>query len=243
MTSNARVKQIEEQLAYLNWRKLQNERAVKASLVTSRAMKQKDNMIGVARSTRDERIDFLSSVVQDELTRPLVIEDNEMDRIQAEERRTKERAYTREIHHLQSSSKIENTLKARLPDYDPGNRGRFSDSALVVNDFYIGESAEEKKAFKQRQKQLKALKRKGTSPNSSKLSIESPTYLVSGPPSTVVPKTPSSPTKASSMQRVEHTQEKLGKIKELKDRIDSNVVSIKESKPIVTVRWQPPLPT
>jgi len=50
--STTRVKEIEEQLAYLNWRKMQNERSVRASLETSKAMKQKDAMIGVAKSRR-----------------------------------------------------------------------------------------------------------------------------------------------------------------------------------------------
>ena len=58
MAGNARIKQIEEQLAYLSWRKLQNERSVRTSLEISRAMKQKDNMIGVAKNRRSKRNDI-----------------------------------------------------------------------------------------------------------------------------------------------------------------------------------------
>jgi hypothetical protein len=59
--STSRVKEIEEQLAYLNWRKMQNERSVRSSLETSRAMKSKDVMIGVAKSRRGRLTDFIFS--------------------------------------------------------------------------------------------------------------------------------------------------------------------------------------
>jgi len=46
--SNPRLKSIEEQLAHLKWRKKQNERSVRAGLVSTRSMVQKDAMLKVA---------------------------------------------------------------------------------------------------------------------------------------------------------------------------------------------------
>ena len=91
--SNTRIKKIEEQLAFLKWRKMQNERSVKASLETSRALSSKDAMSRVAKNRQQEKIKFLSAVALDELHRPLVIEDEEMARIQHEESVNKERAF------------------------------------------------------------------------------------------------------------------------------------------------------
>lgn len=47
-SKNPRLKSIEEQLAHLKWRKMQNERAVRAGLESTRAMIQKDAMLKVA---------------------------------------------------------------------------------------------------------------------------------------------------------------------------------------------------
>jgi len=91
--SQKRVKEIEEQLAYLKWRKMQNERSVKASLLTTRALSSNDSMTNIARNKHQEKIEWLSAVAVDELQRPLVIEDYEMNRIQEEEARNKEKAY------------------------------------------------------------------------------------------------------------------------------------------------------
>ena len=46
--SNPRLKSIEEQSAHLKWRKKQNERSVRAGLVSTRSMVQKDAMLKVA---------------------------------------------------------------------------------------------------------------------------------------------------------------------------------------------------
>lgn len=245
--SSTRVKEIEEQLAYLNWRKMQNERSVRESLETSRAMKQKDVMIGVAKSRRDEKIVFYSTVVQDELTRPLVLDDVEMSRIQAQEQMNKDRAYMREIHHLESSNKIEQTLRARLPGYNPGRADRFSNSPLVVNEFARGETEEEVRAFKDKQRahMMSKSKRKSGStlklvPESSNPGLRSAKASASG---RTLQKTMSNISASSNEARIVHTQEKLSRITQIKMRIDENVMDISASKPIVNAKWQPPLPT
>lgn len=148
---------------------------------------------------------------------------------------------------MESSKKIENTLKARLPDYDPGRKDRFSDSALVVNEFHLGETEEEVRAFKQKQKSIRMLK-KSSKTGSSFLSPESPgaSNTIAPSPAKTLPKTASANSNISATSneaRIVHTQEKLGKIGDLMKKIDQNVVDIHQSKPIVTAKWQPPLPT
>lgn len=45
LMSSARIKEIEEQLSHLKWRRLQNDRAIKASLEASQSMLQKDSIL------------------------------------------------------------------------------------------------------------------------------------------------------------------------------------------------------
>lgn len=150
---------------------------------------------------------------------------------------------------MDSSKKIENTLKARLPDYDPGRQDRFSNSALVVNEFARGETEEEVRAFKQKQRSVRMLKKGGSKTGSGLVGSPGPTdgALTAGSsPARTLPKTFSASSNISSSSneaRIVHTQEKLSKIGDIRKKIDQNVQDIHQSKPIITAKWQPPLPT
>lgn len=87
-----RAKEIEQQLAQLRWRKMQNERTIRSYLEASKVMKQKDTILGLTIDQSAERMQWLDSIVRDEFSRPLVLDDNELHRIQYEETMKKRRA-------------------------------------------------------------------------------------------------------------------------------------------------------
>lgn len=95
-TSNAfvgkpRAREIEQQLAQLRWRRMQNERNIRNYLEATKVMKQKDTILGLTIDQSAERMQWLDSVVRDELTRPLVITDEELHKVQLEESKMKRR--------------------------------------------------------------------------------------------------------------------------------------------------------
>lgn len=105
--STERTREIEEQLAHLRWKRLQNDREIKLSLESTRSLMQKDSVLQISTDKAGkfiffarvvaissalfpgERAVWMNAIVQDELSRPLVVEDYEMAKIQEEEDGTK----------------------------------------------------------------------------------------------------------------------------------------------------------
>jgi hypothetical protein len=101
MFSKPREREIQQQLAQLRWRKAQNERSIRNNLETTKVMKQKDTILGLTIDQSAERMQWLDSIVRDELARPLVLNDDELHKIQYEENRMKKRLakVTNSIHN------------------------------------------------------------------------------------------------------------------------------------------------
>lgn len=105
MSYRPRAIEIEQQLAQLRWRRLQNERSIRNYLETTKVMKQKDTILGLSIDQSAEKIDWLDSVVRDELTRPLVLTDTEIHQVEVDEHRVKQRLiHVRLTHSLTDSS-------------------------------------------------------------------------------------------------------------------------------------------
>lgn len=88
-----RAREIEQQLAQLRWRRMQNERNIRNYLETTKVMKQKDTILGLTIDQSAERMQWLDSIVRDELTRPLVLSDEELHKVQSEESKMKKRLH------------------------------------------------------------------------------------------------------------------------------------------------------
>jgi hypothetical protein len=86
-----RAVEIEQQLAQLRWRRMQNERSIRAYLEATKVMKQKDTILGLTVDMSAERMTWLDSVVRDELGRPLVLTDEEVHNIEVDEHKVKKR--------------------------------------------------------------------------------------------------------------------------------------------------------
>jgi hypothetical protein len=86
-----RAREIEQQLAQLRWRRMQNERGIRNYLEATKVMKQKDTILGLTIDQSAERLQWLDSITRDEFSRPLVVNDEELHRIEHEEHKMKRR--------------------------------------------------------------------------------------------------------------------------------------------------------
>lgn len=86
MNPNPRLREIEQQLAQLEWTRKQNDRLIKQGLESSKLLKQKDAVIQISLNNYAEKSSWQNAVIQDELSRPLVLSDQEMAQILRTER-------------------------------------------------------------------------------------------------------------------------------------------------------------
>ena len=70
---------------------MQNERKIRASLEVTKVLQQKDSLMVLSIDQASEKSLWMSSVVRDELSRPLVITDEELHKLQVEEAKNKKK--------------------------------------------------------------------------------------------------------------------------------------------------------
>jgi len=105
-----RTTDLEQQLAHLRWRRMQNERAIRSSLEVTKSLQQKDAIMHVSVDSASERSMWMASVVRDEFSRPLVISDEELLFLQTEEAKTKQKLEKYTQVKLNTVTKIKQEL-------------------------------------------------------------------------------------------------------------------------------------
>ena len=86
-----RVTDIEQQIAQLRWRRQQNERSIRSALEATKVLKQKDTILGITVDYSAEKSMWTNSIVRDELSRPLIVTDQELHQIEYDEAKIKKR--------------------------------------------------------------------------------------------------------------------------------------------------------
>lgn len=81
----SRLTDIEQQISHLKWRRMQSEQAIRSSLEQTNALRQKDTMKQLTSDQTSERRLWMSSVLQDEFSKPLVINDIELHKFQGQD--------------------------------------------------------------------------------------------------------------------------------------------------------------
>ena len=71
-------KALEEQIAYLRWCRMQNERQIRTSLELTRSLQERDEILRVSHNKSTANTEWMHSVIEDELSKPLVLSDAEM---------------------------------------------------------------------------------------------------------------------------------------------------------------------
>ena len=61
-----RIQSIEEQLAHLRWKRMQNERKIRHGINTTKSMKEKDTILNLSIDNAGERATWMTSVIKDE---------------------------------------------------------------------------------------------------------------------------------------------------------------------------------
>ena len=87
----SRKAELEQQLAYLRWCRLSNERQIRNDLEVSRVMQQNDTVLKLSVDHAAERSKWMHDVIKDEISRPLVLSDAEIHKIQKESEVVKKR--------------------------------------------------------------------------------------------------------------------------------------------------------
>jgi hypothetical protein len=117
-----RAREIEQQLAQLRWRRMQNERNIRNYLETTKVMKQKDTILGLTIDQSAERMQWLDSIVRDELTRPLVLSDEELHKVQSEESKMKKRLHKYANQQYHNLKKLQSEVAQREPRTEDGKQ-------------------------------------------------------------------------------------------------------------------------
>jgi hypothetical protein len=88
---SARRKELEEQLAHLEWRRAINQSRVREILQCTRLEQQQDVLHKLSVDRTSERQQWIRFVIQDEMQRPLVVEDDDLRQISERDAREKRR--------------------------------------------------------------------------------------------------------------------------------------------------------
>lgn len=83
-------------------------------------MKQKDTILGLTIDQSAERMQWLDSIVRDELTRPLVLSDEELHRVQFEENKMKKRLHKYANQQMNNLKKMQKEVGHREPRTEDG---------------------------------------------------------------------------------------------------------------------------
>ena len=128
-----RITEIEQQIAHLSWQRRQNDRLIKQGLESTRSLKQKDGAMHLSANNTLEHLTWQNAVIQDELTRPLVLTDAEMSAVLRRERVSKERLRKYYETHHTAAQKLQDLVANRSDCDSPANKGRLRDLSMVEN--------------------------------------------------------------------------------------------------------------
>lgn len=119
ITTSKRVTDIEQQLAHLRWRRVQNERLIRGAIDQTKSLQQKDTVIRLATNLGEEKAMWMTSVVKDEISKPLVISDEELHKIQESEDKVKKKLLRFSQRQLNTVKKLAVKVENRLAVENP----------------------------------------------------------------------------------------------------------------------------
>ena len=74
----SRARELEEQVEFLRWTRIQKDNAIKKAVEHSLNLHERDSMLHLISSQETDRILWRRSVIEDEMSRPLVLKDEEL---------------------------------------------------------------------------------------------------------------------------------------------------------------------
>ena len=88
MSKSTRITEIEQQLAQLRWRRLQNEREIRSALVTTKTMQKNDSLMDTNGHKSADKKAWMALIVEDEMNRPLVLSNADMNKLSSPDKNT-----------------------------------------------------------------------------------------------------------------------------------------------------------
>ena len=125
-----RVTNIEQQLAHMRWRRMQNERAIRHNMVTTRKMQTMDLVIIAAANSAQERNEWITHVIKDELQRPLVLNDKDVVHLKEYDVQKKDKLIKCSERQIKTIEKLSRVAKARI---EIGEGGKEIQLATLAN--------------------------------------------------------------------------------------------------------------
>lgn len=107
---NDREREVAEQAAQLKWRKSQNEQLVRSALEATKTLKQKDTILNLAARQNFDKSMWVNAVLKDELTRPLIISDEEFVVTKKEDSKFQHRLLKYSHHQFDNIDKVANRI-------------------------------------------------------------------------------------------------------------------------------------
>mmetsp|Transcript_3833 Transcript_3833/g.3798 ORF Transcript_3833/g.3798 Transcript_3833/m.3798 type:complete len:155 (-) Transcript_3833:39-503(-) len=114
MSRSRRITEIEQQMAHLEWLKAQNERAYRNTLEKTKVMHQNDIILKMSVDNNNERTLWMSSVIKDELTKPLVLSDAEIVQSKKKIQENNLKLTKRTENHLHAVRKFKDSINRRI---------------------------------------------------------------------------------------------------------------------------------
>lgn len=112
MRAPSQITEIEEEMKLLRWHKMANESALKAAIIRTKKMKQR-NKDEVARERNREKALWMQQVVEEENAKTLEVTDEFIRHFEEEERREEERLEREVECHIRCLQRLQRELVAR----------------------------------------------------------------------------------------------------------------------------------
>ena len=109
----SKVEELETQLAHLRWRKMQNETKIRNMIESSRSMQEQDLLKELSLNKTAQKQQWMRSVIEDELSKPLEVNEDFMHRFENDELTMRETAQNNKARHLTSVRFLQHELSKR----------------------------------------------------------------------------------------------------------------------------------
>jgi len=88
MSKKVRVRDLEVQIAQLNWKQKRVEKQIRGILNESSSMRERDTLLQLSTDRKRPRAQRIAGIIEDEMSRPLMVNESIMRKMQGEDRRS-----------------------------------------------------------------------------------------------------------------------------------------------------------
>ena len=105
-----RERELAEQLAQLRWKRSQNERSIKRAIESTRVLQKKDTIFQLTAKQNFDKSLWVTSVLKDELTRPLILSDSDVISNYNSDKKIQDRLLKYSHQQLQNIDRLAHTV-------------------------------------------------------------------------------------------------------------------------------------